>query len=484
MALSDFESIPSRKKPSIVELLSFLALPRAILLGSLLCLSQPVLSATDAIATNILSPHTEFVSDPVFKGKVYLEQWGDNANPSIILVHGLGDNGARDWQNLAPVLAKSYHVITFDLPGFGRSGKYNELYSPDNYARFIDWLAERYAKKPFILIGHSMGGAVALTYATTYPNKLKQLILIDAAGILHPAAFSKSLMDNYKPRWWTHLIPDTAELNKLLGVGIEDFYAIPEAIDLTLSTSLTRKLMLDGDPNKIAGLAMVQKDFSGLLSQATMPTLLVWGDKDNIAPLRTGKMLNFLLPNARLVVIPESGHVPMRDTRTQLNKIILDAVANPIPARATDKHVADIGRARDEQCSKQEENYYSGNYEHLTLNDCHNVTIAKAHIKHLKITNSNVNIINSDIGGKGTALEAFQSIVFATATTIHGDDAVHLEGSRLDFAGVIITAARQAFKSAAAFKITFSLCKVTSPEFTGYRHGVYTFPGDKKTGLQ
>ena len=405
---------------------------------------------------------------------MYLEQWGDDSKPSIILVHGLGDNGAKDWRYLAPLLAGSFHVITFDLPGFGRSAKFNDLYSPDNYARLVDWVAANYARTPFILIGHSMGGVIALDYATTHPHKLKLLVLIDAAGILHPAAISKSLMDNYKPTWWSHLIPDSAQLNKLLGFGIEDFYGVPLAIDLILSTEFTRRTFLGEDPAKIAGLAMVQKDFSGLLDQVSMPTLIIWGADDEIAPLRTGKILAALLPHARLEIIPESGHVPMLDATAPLNKIIWNAVTDPKTLVASARH-SDYGDSytKEERCDRQAERYYSGRYDRLIINGCRHVAIEHAKINHLEITNSSVTIYDSEIGGGGKALEASASTVFATAAKFYGDIPVYTDDSRLDFAGVTITARKQAFESKSPFYVTFSLCSVTSPQFSGYRHGVY-----------
>lgn len=437
---------------------------------------QAANSATTQTDTeNIISPQSQFVNDPVFTGKIYLEQWGDNSKPSIILIHGLGDNGAKDWRYLAPVLARSFHVITFDLPGFGRSDKNNELYSPDNYARLVDWLATRYARKPFILIGHSMGGVVALTYATNHPDNLKQLILIDTTGILFSASFSKSLMKNYKPHWWMHLIPDASELNKQLGFGIEDIYGVPQAIDLALSTPLTRKMFLGANPARIAGLAMVQKNFSGFLEKVTMPTLIIWGDKDNIAPLRTGKMLDFLLSNSRLIVIPESKHVPMIDDTARLNKIILDAVTNPQPHDTATSTTDTSHRIEDGQCDKQDETHYSGLYDHLVINECTDVTIDNAQINQLVITRSNVTITNSRIGGNEKALTVSDSTVFATATKINGDIPIHVDDSRLDFAGVLITAGKQVFLSTSSFQVTYSLCRLTSPEFTGYRHGIYEF---------
>jgi pimeloyl-ACP methyl ester carboxylesterase len=130
-------------------------------------------------------PQSFFAVDPVFNSRTYIEQWGDPADPPVILVHGLGDSAARDWRYLAPALADNFYVIAFDLPGFGRSQKYNALYTPDTLARVVAWVADAYVERPFALIGHSMGGTIALNYASTHSDRLTRLVLIDAAGVLH-----------------------------------------------------------------------------------------------------------------------------------------------------------------------------------------------------------------------------------------------------------------------------------------------------------
>lgn len=423
-------------------------------------------------------PQTKFVHNPVFKGETYLEQWGNPSNPSVILVHGLGHNGARDWQNLAPVISKNFHVITFDLPGLGRSSKANELYSPDNYARFIDWVAANYAQKRFILIGHSMGANIALDYAALHPNNVNQLILMDAAGILHRTSFSKHLIDDFKPVWWMNLIPSTERLNQMLGFGIEDYDKFPFAIDMILHTGFGRNRFLGGDPIKIAGLAMVQKDYSGLLEQVTMPTLLIWGGEDTIAPLRTGKLLAARLPNARLEIIPQAQHVPMMQTPEQLNNIVWNAVTSPQNSLHIDKDNSVQSENSSEKpesdiCQNQQERYYSGRYKQLILNDCKHITIENAKIDYLEVNNSSVSIYNSEIGGGEKALYSNESTVFATATTFRADVPLQAHDSRFDFAGVDVIAKKSVFISRTKTYVTFSLSTVQSPQHFSQVHGVY-----------
>lgn len=121
---------------------------------------------------------------------------GNPENPAIVLVHGLGDEASTIWESSIELLKNDYFVVTFDLPGFGQSSKANELYSPLNYAKFIRYVAQTYVKKPFHLVGHSMGGAIALKYTSMYPSDVASLVLVDAAGILHRSEYNNFLVQS------------------------------------------------------------------------------------------------------------------------------------------------------------------------------------------------------------------------------------------------------------------------------------------------
>lgn len=450
-----------------------------ILLIQFICFLVPsVTSASENINSVPVSPKTQIIRNPIFNDKMYIEQWGDSNKPAIMLIHGLGDNGARDWRYLAPVLAKSFYVITFDLPGFGRSEKNNELYSPDNYAKVIEWLSDRFIKKPFTIVGHSMGGVIALTYATNHPEQLKQLILVDTIGVLFSAAFSKNLLNNSRLSWWKQFITNTSEGENPLGFSMEDIEGVPEAIDFALSTQPTRKIFLGSDPSKIAGLAAVQKNFSGLLEKMMVPTLLVWGGKDTVAPVRIGKTLDFLLPNSRLVEIVGARHVPMLESTELFNNLIVNATNKTEFEKSNWITEHSGNNNRNEICNKQANAHYSGEYAHLDIRNCHDVIIENAKIAHLTISESSVSVTNSEIGDGNKALEIIDSMLIATATTISGNIPIQVENSRLDLSGVFITAKKQAIKTLSSYKAMFSLCKISSPEFSGYRHGVFQYTMD------
>src|SRR4029077_20469429 len=136
---------------------------------------------------------SERVAEPVFGGHVMLYRAGPADAAPVVLIHGLGQNGAKDWDKLIPALSSRYQVLALDLPGFGQSDKGNELYSPVNFTRVIESVVGSRVSRPFVLVGHSMGGAVAIAYASRYPERVRRLVAVDAAGILHRAVYAQSL---------------------------------------------------------------------------------------------------------------------------------------------------------------------------------------------------------------------------------------------------------------------------------------------------
>jgi pimeloyl-ACP methyl ester carboxylesterase len=441
-----------------------------------LCAASALLFPCVTAAEGEITPHRFFADDPVFNSRTYIEEWGDSKNPPVVLVHGLGDYGATDWRYLAPALAENFHVIAFDLPGFGRSGKSNALYNPDNYARVLGWIADTYVGKPFVLIGHSMGGAISLTYAAGHSDRLTRLVLIDAAGVLHRTAFTKHLIDELNLPGFNGdgSTGNVDSLNALLGISLEDIDQYPIGMDAMLESPLVRGTLLGGDPKKIAGFSLVQHSFSGRLGQVTVPTLVIWGAEDSVTPLRTGILLANRLPDARLEVIPGAQHTPMIDSTTRLNQLVLDELnggADRHRIEPTEKAIASTNAT--ETCKGEVDRHITGRYAQVTVENCRRLLIEDATIDRLIIRNSSVEITTSVIGGGEVALEANGSVLMATATDFIADRPLAVSNSRLDFAGVRINAREQPFQVGARSTVLFSVSDVTTPQYAKHVHGVF-----------
>ncbi|MBE9504602.1 MAG: alpha/beta hydrolase, partial [Proteobacteria bacterium] len=401
-------------------------------------------------------------------------------NPeSIVLIHGLGDQAAHIWQSLTPELEKNYHVVAFDLPGFGRSEKKNALYSPANYTSFISWVVERYTTGKVIILGHSMGGAITLHYASHYPEKVKLLILADVAGILHRLVITEFMSRLEQNKKWPNPLKRSLELpmnalNRLTSEIIKDLENEDPSVymELVLNNSLMRKLILKGNPSTIAGLATVEEDFSALFKKVKVPSLILWGEDDNVAPLRTGKLLAARLPSTQFEVIQNAGHVPMSQNKREFNRLVLNALSSGIkPNGVMPSKIK--GGDRVGRCSNESNIIFSGAYEKIEVTNCRNVSIENASVKFIKVSGSSVSIENSLIKGGDVALIVNNSNLTVTAVNIEAETAIKASKSWLDMAGVRIVGLKSALLADEESTVLFSVSQIKSPFLSRYIHGLF-----------
>src|SRR5512146_513691 len=254
------------------------------ILGLLACLCRQSAWGAEALTGN----YEECIYEPVFEGKVCTLQANRNAKVGVILIHGLGGS-IDDWKNTIPALAKNFHVVAFDLPGFGKSDKGSQEYSPTRYARLAHFLADRYfPDKNYHIVGHSMGGAIALRFAAQRPMRFQRLVLIDSAGILHPQVLTKFQAGSVVQR--TSGIQQMRKYAETVsGAVLEQVDRLPISPIDVAKFDLGREHILQGGPEKIAALELVGENFSNAIATVTEPTLILWGDKDPIVPQRTGR---------------------------------------------------------------------------------------------------------------------------------------------------------------------------------------------------
>ncbi|MDO8429154.1 MAG: alpha/beta hydrolase [Candidatus Daviesbacteria bacterium] len=221
---------------------------------------------------------------------VYFQKVG--TGPDLIMLHGWGQDVSSFW-GVLDGLKTDFTIWLIDLPGFGRSDLPQKPFTVSNYVSVINsFIEENKIKKP-ILLGHSLGGRIALKLAAHYPETIDKLILEDAAGI-------KPKQDSLKPIFYLlakifKVFPDIFKLKTRLR---HYFYSSLESDYLTageMKETLTKILAEDLTPD---------------LSKIKTETLILWGEKDRAVPLKDGKKMYQLIANSRLEVIDEIGHFP------------------------------------------------------------------------------------------------------------------------------------------------------------------------------
>jgi pimeloyl-ACP methyl ester carboxylesterase len=411
--------------------------------------------------------------EPVFDSDVLTVQAGMDHPQTLLLVHGLGQNGFTDWMSVMPQLARRYHVLTLDLPGFGYSDSPSGKYSPSNYARVLSWLLKKYGEGPAIVVGHSLGGAVALRFASEHPDQLSKLVLVDAAGILQRTAFVK------QPASLPISIEKTPAFLKGAVARIDDWgdnvvEKITGLPDITRTFSSHEDIwgmVMSDHTNLNAGMAMAEENFSEAIYTIKTPTQIIWGEDDPIAPLRTGQMLARRLHRAELHILPGVGHTPMEnpdDAKAFL--AVLDAALDndPQPAR----YAAYSPTAKtDLHCDDKVDRKYSGNYRKVVIQNCSAVKLEDLSAEQVVIRNSIVEMTNVQIHARDLALDVSNSDVVATAGEISGDTDVRADNSRIDMAGFKLSALEHAVEVLSSSRLIGSANEISSPDYNGYWQG-------------
>jgi pimeloyl-ACP methyl ester carboxylesterase len=243
------------------------------------------------------------------------------AGAPLVLIHGIATD-SNIWAAVLPELARERTVVAVDLPGFGRSKPVGEGFElPEVAAAILAGLAERGVSTPFDLVGHSLGGGVAIQFAAQHPAAVRRLVLVAPAG-LRPfppaltALLSRGQVVNFVSSGADALFAarrgaaPLAELGwgrrLLLGLAVADGANVPPAV---------ARGMLDASLNaKRTGPALATittTDMRPLLAQITAPLGVIWGEADRTVPIRALEDLLQARPDAEVIRLPEIGHAPM-----------------------------------------------------------------------------------------------------------------------------------------------------------------------------
>jgi pimeloyl-ACP methyl ester carboxylesterase len=239
----------------------------------------------------------------------------------VVFIHGFGAS-LYSWRKTLPAaLAAGYRVIAFDNRGFGFSEKPAAGYSNAAYARLVVALLDSLGASSAVLVGHSMGGAIAAEVALAHPERVRGLVLIDPAGYtiriptllkLARWPFVGAVATSFRGRWITaRLLRSTyADPSRVSEADVDQYYApVP-------------------DPGYGRALRGVLRQFRfdtlvGRLGGVDAPTLVLWGAADRWIPLRDGTRLASDLPRAAFVVIPGAGHAAAEEAPEEVNRPLL-----------------------------------------------------------------------------------------------------------------------------------------------------------------
>lgn len=279
-------------------------------------------------------PPEELVDDPAGRFitvqglDIYVEDKGEGTAGTLLMLHGLFGS-TESWRyNVDGLTAAGYRVVAFDRPAFGLSDKPADFdYSVSNQADLTVQLMDELGLESAIVLGHSAGGNVAAHVAVQHPQRVEQLVLVDAAVLAGgPPPFVGSLVRLPSVWRWGRFILQQGFTRERLEESLRGFYVDDSWWTEADTDAYWRAFQTEGWD--VALLALT-RDASPLLSDEairgiTADTLILWGDSDTITPLEQGEELAALIPNSTLVVLPNTGHQPFEEAPEAFNEALLD----------------------------------------------------------------------------------------------------------------------------------------------------------------
>ena len=245
----------------------------------------------------------------------------------LILIHGYG-TGMWVWEKQIDVLSRFYRVYALDLIGHGFSDRPEIDYTPDAYVQCLKGFMDEIGIEQATLIGSSMGGEIAWVMAVVFPERVKRLILINSAppDVLRQVknkSFRALLVIKDIPLLPRLILACRAKraIKWVLQECVADRKTIPpEVVDrqyhLSKIKGTTWALY---STFKNAGKA---SDYKVDLSRIDRPTLLLWGERDLIFPPSVGEYFHRMIKKSTLIVVEDSGHIPMWETPDTVNPVL------------------------------------------------------------------------------------------------------------------------------------------------------------------
>jgi pimeloyl-ACP methyl ester carboxylesterase len=262
--------------------------------------------------------------------------------PVVLLLHGIAGS-SRTWDAVLPTLARTARVVAPDLLGHGESAKPRGDYSLGAYASGVRDLLTALGHDAATVVGHSLGGGVAMQFAYQFPERCERLVLVDSGGlgrevtpflravtlpgaeVVLPVIAHRRVLDVARHIGrFTRWIPTRPAMNEIgRGYGsLVDTHARAAFVH-------TARSVMDVGGQRV--------DASDRLYLATeLPTFVVWGGRDSFIPVAHARHFADLVPTARVEVFENAGHFPHVDEPLRFANVLADFLATTEPARLDD----------------------------------------------------------------------------------------------------------------------------------------------------
>jgi pimeloyl-ACP methyl ester carboxylesterase len=267
--------------------------------------------------------------------------------PVLVLIHGI-TSSSRTWERVLPALAEHHTVVAPDLLGHGDSAKPRGDYSLGAHASGIRDLLVALGHPRATVVGHSLGGGIAMQLAYQFPERVERLVLVNSGGLgrevslmLRAATLPGS--EYVLPVLCAGALRDAVRtVGRAFGAigfkpgadltGVAEGFASLSAVDARRAFLHTVRSIID-----ITGQRVSADD--RLYLAAGVPTLIVWGERDPMIPAAHGRAAHAAMPGSRLEIFEGAGHFPFNDDPIRFARVLRDFVATTEPAVHDEEHV-------------------------------------------------------------------------------------------------------------------------------------------------
>ncbi len=230
----------------------------------------------------------------------------------LLILHGWGFGSSNSWFNVQKMLAlQGFKVIVPDFPGFGKSGRPSFPWSVSDYADWLEELVDHFNLENFSVIAHSFGGRVIVKYLAENEGRINKLVLCSPAGVKPKKTVEAKLA------FWIskagNIVFDIRYLRKFRETIKSVFYLFLRKTDYVKAQGVMKETI-----KKI-----LAEDLTPYLSGIKTETLLVWGERDRIVPLKYASVFKREIENSELKTIPKAAHSPHLENPEKLLETII-----------------------------------------------------------------------------------------------------------------------------------------------------------------
>jgi pimeloyl-ACP methyl ester carboxylesterase len=261
------------------------------------------------------------------------------SGPTVVLIHGMA--GSLDtWDPVFDDLARTCDVIAVDLPGHGASSRMRGDYSLGSLASSVRDIMDALDVKAATIVGHSLGGGIAMQFLYQFPDRCERLVLVSSGGLgrevtpmlraLSVPGAGLALAAGAKIQHQRHVAAAGRLVRPLAGLVWNDLPYMVRQMS-TLDDPETRRSFLATINAVIEPGGQGINATDRLHLAEGLPTLIVWGEKDRMIPCSHGHAAADLIPGCRFELVPGAGHYPHEDNPELFASFVTDFVATTEP---------------------------------------------------------------------------------------------------------------------------------------------------------